>query len=286
MADSPVRNISDTALWVAYYRALETERPDALFRDPFARALAGERGERIAKSQTSYAGKNVWPFIARTVLFDRFVGEEVRAGADLVVNLAAGLDMRPYRMDLPKALRWVEVDLPDILDYKERVIGGAAPTCRLERVRLDLSNESARRALFARLGADSSRAVVLTEGLLIYLSPEQVGALASDLAGVAPFHSWIVEVGSPGLLKMLQKQSAMIEAAGAPFLFAPADGPAFFESYGWRAVDVRSLFKTAGALHRLPLFLKILSLLPEPKTPPVDRPWSAIVRLERPSRTR
>lgn len=277
---SPVRNISDTALWVAYYRALETERPDALFRDPFARALAGERGERIAKSQTSYAGKNVWPFIARTVLFDRFVQEEVRAGADLVVNLAAGLDMRPYRMDLPKALRWVEVDLPDIFDYKEGIVGGATPVCRLERVRLDLSNEAARRALFARLGGASSRAVILTEGLLVYLSPQQVASLAGDLAAVRTFRSWIVEVGSPGLLKMLERQSGdLAAAAGAPFKFAPAEGPAFFERYGWRVEDVRSLLKAAGAIHRLPIFLKLMSLLPEPKKPPVDRPWSAIVKL-------
>jgi O-methyltransferase involved in polyketide biosynthesis len=42
-----IRNISDTANWAAVYRARESERPDALFRDPFARRLAGELGERI-----------------------------------------------------------------------------------------------------------------------------------------------------------------------------------------------------------------------------------------------
>ena len=55
-------------------------------------------------------------------------------GVDLVVNLAAGLDTRPYRMALPPSLRWVEVDLPDILDYKEEILAGAAPACALERV--------------------------------------------------------------------------------------------------------------------------------------------------------
>ena len=43
----PVDNVSDTARWVAWYRALETERPDAIFRDPFARRLAGPEGEAI-----------------------------------------------------------------------------------------------------------------------------------------------------------------------------------------------------------------------------------------------
>ena len=60
-----VRNISDTALWVAHYRALETERSDAVFKDPFARMLAGERGREIARAQR-FADKNAWSFVART----------------------------------------------------------------------------------------------------------------------------------------------------------------------------------------------------------------------------
>ena len=134
MAEPLIRDISDTARWVAAYRARETERPDAVFRDPYARALAGERGEQIAAA-LPYNGKNSeWPFVARTYLFDRFVAREVAQGCNLVLNLAAGLDTRPYRMDLPPTLQWVEVDLPEILDYKEDVIGDAQPACALEPV--------------------------------------------------------------------------------------------------------------------------------------------------------
>src|SRR5437773_1190282 len=42
-----IRSVSDTALWVAMYRAYESERADALFSDPYARRLAGPRGEAI-----------------------------------------------------------------------------------------------------------------------------------------------------------------------------------------------------------------------------------------------
>src|SRR4029077_9366551 len=160
--------ISDTARWVAYYRAQETDRPDALFKDPYARALAGARGEAIAKAQT-LGNKNAWSFMARTLLFDRFVTEAVRGGADLVVNLAAGLDTRPYRMDLPKTLRWIEIDLPCILDYKEGILAGATPVCALERWRVDLADEDARGQAFARAAVGAERAVILTEGLIIYL---------------------------------------------------------------------------------------------------------------------
>jgi len=281
MSDALVRDISDTALWVAYYRAQETDRPDALFRDPFARALAGERGEKIAKAQT-FADKNAWSFLARTVLFDRFITDAVRDGADLVLNLAAGLDTRPYRMDLPKTLRWVEVDLPGILDYKEGVLGGSAPVCGLERVRLDLSDLTARRALFARLAQVSSRAVVVSEGLLLYLSSDEVASLARDLAAVPRFLTWIIDLASPGLVKMMNAQGGdMVAAAGAPFKFAPAEGPGFFTPLGWKPAQVASLLKTAGRLKRLPMFLKLISLLPEPPKPSPTRPWSAVIQLQR-----
>ena len=40
MPGSPIQNISDTALWAAFYRAKECERPDAVFRDRLAQRLA------------------------------------------------------------------------------------------------------------------------------------------------------------------------------------------------------------------------------------------------------
>ncbi len=68
-------------------------------------------------------------FVARTYAFDRLIDQALAEGVDLVVNLAAGLDARPYRMALPPSLRWVEVDLPEILDYKTDALASATPRC-------------------------------------------------------------------------------------------------------------------------------------------------------------
>jgi len=279
--DPLIRDVSDTARWMAVYRARETERPDAVFRDPFARALAGERGERIAQALT-FGDQEAWPFLARTHLFDRFVAKQVKQGADLVVNLAAGLDTRPYRMDLPASLRWVEVDLPDILDYKEEILADVRPVCALERVRLDLSNADARRGLFDRLGRSARHVLVLSEGLVIYLMPQEVGALALDLATPASFDHWVVDISSPGLVEMLKKRTGdVMNQAGAPFLFAPAEGPPFFTAYGWIPAEVRSIIKAAASLERLPFMLRIFSMFPESSGAQGSRPWSAVCLLGR-----
>jgi methyltransferase (TIGR00027 family) len=260
---SSIRNVSDTAIWVAMYRARESERPNPVFRDPYARRLAGERGEQIAREFRGQ-DKNAWAYVVRTYLIDSFVRERVAAGADLVINLAAGLDSRPYRMDLPPSLQWVEVDLPEIITYKEAILAGETPRCHLERVAVDLADPAARQALFARLGATSRHALIVSEGLLIYLGADGARSLAEDLSDQTAFHWWVFDIASPALLKMLQRQvGASLDRANAPLKFAPPDGPWFFETTGWRVVDVRGSLKTAARILKLPLLLRFFSRFPE-----------------------
>ncbi len=95
MAEPSIQHISDTARWSAVFRARESERKDPLFHDPYARRLAGARGEQMAKS-TPFHEKSTWAWITRTYLFDRIISEQIARGTDMVVNLAAGLDTRPY----------------------------------------------------------------------------------------------------------------------------------------------------------------------------------------------
>ena len=155
MADSLIKGVSDTAFMVAAWRAAESERPDALFQDPFAARLAGEHGRAIIASLRGFLGG--WQVVIRTLIIDDLIQKAVVAGADTIVNLGAGLDARPYRMALPESLRWIEVDYPDVIDWKAEKLAGDRPRCRLDRVRLDLADVAARRALFADLAGSSNK---------------------------------------------------------------------------------------------------------------------------------
>ncbi len=276
-----IRDISDTALWVATYRARETERDDALFRDPYARRLAGARGDQIARAHR-FAEEHSWPFVIRTYLFDAFIAAEIDRGADAVVNLAAGLDARPYRLPIPASLRWTEIDLPDVIAYKERTLAEATPACTLRRVTLDLLDRSDRREIFARLCREATRAIVMTEGLLVYFSEEEVCALGRDLAA-AGFQTWILDLASPALLNLMTSEMGdLVQRAGAPYRFAPQDGPDFFRNCGWTATDVESTFRTAARLNRLPDDLRAFADQPDPPEPwKLPLPWSASARFAR-----
>jgi methyltransferase (TIGR00027 family) len=277
---TPIRDISDTALWVAVYRGQESQRTDAVFRDPYASKLAGERGLQIAGAMP-FARRHSWSYVARTWLIDRVIERSVQQGTDMVINLAAGLDSRPYRMRLPTSLRWIEIDLPDMLNYKNEVMAAERPVCTLDRVPLDLRDTAARGALFQRLGAEARRVLIVSEGLIIYFDTEDVAELARDLAAPTTFQLWVTDLASPALLRMLQKAiGGPLVEAGLPLKFAPREGPEFFAPYGWKAVETRSLLHTAAKLKRLSLGMRLLSLLPDPGGRKPNKPWGGVCLLE------
>lgn len=266
-----ITHVSDTARWVACYRAIETERPDAIFRDPHARRLAGDRGFAILDAMPQ--GRTMsWPIVTRTAVMDELILRTIAAdGVDTVLDLAAGLDARPWRLSLPPALRWIDVDLPEMLHYKNTVLAGERPHCAYEQAGVDLADGFSRRELFRAVGASSKRVLVITEGLLIYLQPEQVTNLARDLHDIPVMQFWLTDLASPGLLAMMEKNWApTVRAGNAPFIFGPADAPAFFAALGWREVEYRSTFFEGRRLGRTMKFGWLWELL-DKISPPARR---------------
>jgi len=164
--DPAIKHVSDTAFWVASFRAFAGQRSDSAFSDPFAALLSGDRGRAIARSMSCTAMVE-WSVIIRTSAIDRPVTEALAAGVDTVLNLGAGLDSRPYRMSLPALLRWVELDFPTIVDFKNAKLIEQQPICALERVGIDLRDRAARNRIIGLYAATSRNMLVITEGLRI-----------------------------------------------------------------------------------------------------------------------
>lgn len=129
--------------------------------------LAGERSEQIKRFMAG--GQTTgYPIVVPTYVLDEFITRLVREQRiSTVLNLAAGLDTRPYRLQLPASLRWIEVDLPELLAYKQGKLADVTPTCMLERIALDLTNKQKRQKLFARINAEAQPTLIVTEGLFL-----------------------------------------------------------------------------------------------------------------------
>lgn len=274
--------ISDTANWVAYHRAVESARPDAVFNDPLAARLAGQTGRDIV-ARAPKPLRSGWPVIARTVAIDGLVRMAVADGCDGVLNLAAGLDTRPYRLDLPKSLPWIEADLPGMIAEKERLLAGETPRCALERVAVDLADPAARTAFLDRATAGRRRVLVITEGLLMYLPEPTVRALSDDFLKRPAVAWWVFDALSPAIRELFMTEMATI-LSQAPMHFAPENGVAFFEDLGWRVKAVRSAAEDAYRLRRLPWLMNLMMALPLPQPDPRrlgKARWGGVVCLER-----
>jgi len=201
MASNPIRveHVSDTALMVAAARARETERPDGVVRDPFAAHLAGERGAALAEKllHQDWLGIGVG---LRCVTIDRMLVEAIHAhGIRTVVLLGAGLDTRPWRLDLPRELRWIEVDFAPILDYKFDLLASETPRCRVERMAADLQVASERRRVWAAAGGEPG--LILTEGLLLYLPASVTDALATEPPRESGIRYWLLDIAAGVLMR-------------------------------------------------------------------------------------
>jgi len=281
-----IEHVSDTAFWIAHYRALETERPDALFHDPLAGILAGDRGKKIAHAMPM-PFMTGWAVVIRTCIVDDYIRFAIAQGVDTVLNLGAGLDTRPYRMDLPESLVWVEVDYPDVIEFKEKQLSDEKPRCQLERVKLDLANVSERRQLFGSIHARAKKMLVLTEGVVPYLSVEEVGSLADDLKTLNHACYWIVDYFSPEVIKFRQRRGMGKKMQNAPFKFKPEDWFGFFGEHGWRLKEMRYLAEEGKRLQRpirlllLPrVLLKIRALFTSKERREAFRKFAGYVLLE------
>ena len=275
-----ITHVSDTARWTALYRATESARTDALFRDPLAERLAGEQGRAIV-AKTPLTSRSGWWLVARTKIIDDAISEALADGCDRVLNLAAGLDTRPYRLDLPPDFRWIEADLPQMLEQKAELLADQVPRCRLTRSAVDLADPVAREAFFDTALDGATNALVLTEGLLMYLEDGDVTAL-SDALNRPEVRWWMFDFGGPGLKGLMNKKvDGLLQ--NAPFIFAPENGLAYFEDLGWRVLESEYLMAAAKRFRRLPIFMwpALWGPQPNPRHLGKRRPWSATALLTR-----
>ncbi|WP_328647251.1 class I SAM-dependent methyltransferase [Amycolatopsis sp. NBC_00348] len=176
--------VGRTAVGVAALRALESRRPDRLFDDPYATAFY-EAGRSVLPEPGDGTRDGLGPlFAAQVAIRTRFYDDYLLdAGCAQVVLLAAGLDARAFRLAWPPGVRLFELDLPEVLAFKDQVLTGqgAQPSCERVVVPADLREDWA--SALRDAGFDPGVPTAwLAEGLLVYLSAEDAGKLLTTVS--------------------------------------------------------------------------------------------------------
>lgn len=257
-------HISETAHWIAALRAMETERPNAVVRDPFAARLAGEQGFEMARSMPHIQSMS-FAMIVRTTAIDRLIESALQKNVDHVINLGAGLDTRPYRLKLPNSLNWTEVDYPELISDKEKKLSAETPQCNLHRVGCDLSDTVQRRALFEQLSLKTTCALVITEGVIGYLRNEDAETLSKDIFAQNNFKYWIQDYSQGKMRRHKQAKNLLKKMKRVPIQFRVEWPLQFFGSHGWKIEqDIHILDEADRIGKKLPFLgpgLKLASLL-------------------------
>jgi methyltransferase (TIGR00027 family) len=198
-------SVGTTAVMVAAARAVETDRPNPLIRDPYARLLVTQAGAGVWESMLDDTlVEKVQEFDAeagaifqhmrsyqavRTHFFDAHFAGAVAAGIRQVVILASGLDSRAYRLDWPTGTTVYEIDQPKVLAYKSETLAshGATPSADRREVPVDLRQDWPA-ALVAEGFDPKAPTAWLAEGLLMYLPADAQDRLFSQ----------ITELSAPG----------------------------------------------------------------------------------------
>jgi O-methyltransferase involved in polyketide biosynthesis len=136
-----------------------------------------------------------------------------------------------------------------VIALKEERLAGESPRCNLARVALDLTDHAARKKFLSETASASKKMLVLTEGVVPYLTEADVTELANDLRAQPKCLYWIVDYFSPEALRFGEKMRARF-MRNAPFKFTPEDWFGFFAAQGWRPAEVRFISEEAVRLKR------------------------------------
>ncbi|MDH6129551.1 SAM-dependent methyltransferase [Kitasatospora sp. GP82] len=236
--------VSRTAQWTAAARALESERTDALFVDPYARIVAADTGFKLLDR---YAGAGTVEFLAiRTAYLDGAIKKAVaEQGVRQVVFLATGMDTRPYRLPWPEGVTVYELDRPALLETKARMLDEAAaelPTgVTRHPIAVDLAGEWSC-ALRAAGWQEETPTLWVVEGLLFFLPEDAVRRLLTTVGSLSARGSVLLGdfASRVSLINPMARPFLnALKEDGNPWLFGTDHPESFLNECGWLPREVK-----------------------------------------------
>jgi methyltransferase (TIGR00027 family) len=237
-----------TALWAAGVRARDAASKHPLVNDQLAKVLIGEEGLASALAlERSHPSHTL--FLRRTRLMDELIPALiVERGIQTVVAAGTGLDTRPYRLALDPALRWLELDYPVVVDWKNQHLTNVAPHCALERIGVDLSRNGALSSTITER-CTGSRCLFVLENLIHYLSINQTRDVFRDIGNLGARTVVVMDLMNAKFEKSGKGRVflAELEKKDIPNRTVVDDVQAFAKSLGFAVIEMIPLLLVRGA---------------------------------------
>jgi methyltransferase (TIGR00027 family) len=224
--------VSLTAFFPCGVRAEDARATRPLVGDQFAERFMNERGRALSQEMKQFHLASMSTLERHHIIDERVRTELARFPQLRIIIIGAGFDSRAFRL---RGGQWIEIDERAIIDYKEERLPAREAPNPLQRVAIDFSSEK----LVDRLApfADAERALVIIEGVLLYLDRAQMEATAAAAASVAPHVTVLCDAMTPTFLaRRGHDVHDHLAKLGAPFRqqFVPLLD--VWQSHGFRTV--------------------------------------------------
>jgi O-methyltransferase involved in polyketide biosynthesis len=207
MAEITLDTVAETLLITLYIRALESQRPDALFKDEKAVALVTRLGYDFSRlKQLKMDEDDKVTLILRNREFDRYARAFLTHSPQaVVVHIGCGLDTRFERVDNGQ-VEWYDLDLPDVIELRRKLIGGEGPRYHL------LGCSAFDPAWLSTVSVHGQRPFLfLAEGVLMYFEEAQVKSLVLALLKQFPGAELVFDAFSPYLVRVSNLRFALTQ---------------------------------------------------------------------------
>jgi len=252
--------ISDTAIYCCGVRMEDAERAHSACNDHYAKIFMDDRCREIYAPFRSEKNVNA-SIITRCRIIDDFIRQKINDDQNIrVITVGAGFDTRPYRI---AGGDWIEVDEPQIINYKNEKL--AVKECKnpLRRISVDFSGES----LIDKLNdlKTDQPVVIVIEGVFMYLDSDAISKTIRDLQMLFPRHTLFCDLMAKNFYERFKGTfDKKIGGLGTAFILQSDSPESFFTRHHYAHVSCTPIFKKSaemGVLKELCGIPKIVAYL-------------------------
>lgn len=236
--------ISNTAYYCCGVRMEDAKKTPSICNDVYAERFMDERGKQIFEPFKSEKMPNISNII-RCRLIDEYLLAELGENNQLnIITIGAGFDSRPYRLT---GGNWLEVDEPQIINYKNEKLPVDECSNPLRRMSIDFAHETLKEKLEEEGASDHT--VFVIEGVFMYLEPEAIETTISTIQGLFPRHVLYCDLMTKKFFsKFAQSVHSKLVASGGTFTERPDYPEEIFAQHNYKTIERIPIFRRAGEL--------------------------------------
>ncbi|KAJ5973962.1 S-adenosyl-L-methionine-dependent methyltransferase [Penicillium waksmanii] len=249
--------VAKTLLIPLIARAYDNTLTSPILGDPYAQEVLSKLSFDMDEMPTTpfqNAGISL-----RTKHFDKWTSSFLRTNpATTVLHLACGFDSRARRVKWGERTRWIDVDLPEVIELRREVLPLSFPTGNEQDYSLlgiDVTHETWMHDIHIGDGP----VLVIMEGLLSYLPEKEVRALLTRICETFPEGEIIFECVSSPVVSWLNRPESMKAVSNTGAVFKSSiDHPIALEDLhpGLKLVENVSLLLAPGT-EKFPLLARV-----------------------------